>query len=163
MSEITIRVPTDAAPGEHFAVAWAEVRAAPNATGVTVVNRVGIRIYLSVGPGGPPAANFAIDTLTARRTADGRPVVTASVRNTGGRALDLSGTLALKEGPAGLSAGPFAAETGTTLAVGQTDDVTIPLDNQVPAGPWNAELTLRSGLLSITANATITFPKRGAG
>ncbi|MDQ1588568.1 MAG: hypothetical protein QOJ77_1733, partial [Microbacteriaceae bacterium] len=163
MSAVTIRVPTDAAPGEHFAVAWAEMRAAPDVSGVVVVNRVGIRIYLSVGPGGPPAANFTIDSLTASRSADGRALVTASVRNSGGRALDLSGELTLKDGPAGLSAGPFVAETGTTLAVGQTDDVTILLDGQIPAGPWNAKLTLRSGLLSVGAHATITFPERGAG
>jgi hypothetical protein len=163
MSAVTIRVPADAAPGEHFAVAWAEVRAAADASGVVVVNRVGIRIYLSVGPGGPPAANFTIDSLTAGRMPDGRPVVAASVHNSGGRALDLSGGLTLKNGPGGLSAGPFAAVTGTTLAVGQTADVMILLNDRIPAGPWNAELMLRSGLLSIGAHATITFPERGVG
>ena len=52
---MTIAVPRDAAPGERYGVVWAEVRAAaPAAGGITQVSRVGIRIYLSVGPGGRP-------------------------------------------------------------------------------------------------------------
>ena len=67
---MTIRVPRDASPGERYGVVWAETRAAPAAgDGITQVNRVGIRLYLSVGPGGPPAANFKIDSVAAKRTA----------------------------------------------------------------------------------------------
>src|SRR6185503_18960402 len=88
---VNIKVPRDAAPGEQYGVVWAEVRAAPLAGGgVTQVSRVGIRLYLSVGPGGPPAANFTITSLTATRASDGRPTVQASVHNTGGRALDMN-------------------------------------------------------------------------
>ncbi len=48
---------------------WAEVHFAPQqAAGLTQISRVGIRLYLSIGPGGPPAANFTIDTLTAAPT-----------------------------------------------------------------------------------------------
>ncbi len=126
------------------------------------VNRVGVRLYVSIGPGGPPAADFRIDSLTAQRAANGDPVVVASVHNTGGRALDMAGTLALTGGPSGLSAGPFAAALGTTLAVGATEAVTIGLDKGLPAGPWMAEITLRSGLVERRASATITFPVRGA-
>jgi hypothetical protein len=159
---LTIAVPTDAAPAEQYGVVWAEARSGPDAsTGVTQVSRVGIRIYLSVGPGGPPAADFTVDSLTAMRSDGGRPVVRASVHNTGGRALDMSGTLRLSAGPGGLSAGPFSAILGTTVAVGATESVTIMLDPQVPAGPWVAEITLRSGLLERTARATITFPDSG--
>ena len=67
--------------------------------GITQVNRVGIRLYLSIGPGGPPAANFTIGSVTAKRTRDGHPMVLATVHNTGGRALDMNGTLRLREGP----------------------------------------------------------------
>ena len=35
---------------------------------ISQVSRVGIRLYLSVGPGGPPAADFTIDALTAKRS-----------------------------------------------------------------------------------------------
>ena len=156
---VTIRVPRDASPGERYGVVWAETRSAPaGGDGITQVNRVGIRLYLSVGPGGPPAANFTIDSLTAKRTRDGHPIVLAAVRNTGGRALDMNGTLRLRDGPGGLNAGPYPADLGVSLAIGDTETVRIVLDNRLPAGPWHAQLNLRSGLLSRNARATITFP-----
>ena len=156
---VTIAVPRDAASGEQYGAVWAEVRSAPAAGGrVTQVSRVGIRLYLSVGPGGPPAADFKIDSLTAKRTPDGLPTVVATAHNTGGRALDMNGTLQLSAGPGGLSAGPFPARLGTTLGIGDTEDVTIILDKQVPAGPWDARVLLKSGLLERSAHATITFP-----
>src|SRR5438309_949703 len=46
---LTFSVPRDAAPGERFAVIWAEVRSVVGSTGVVVVNRVGVRVYLWVG------------------------------------------------------------------------------------------------------------------
>ncbi len=160
---VTIAVPADAAPGEQYAVVWAEARSAPKAgVGVTQVSRVGIRLYVSVGPGGAPAANFAIDSLTAERAADGRPMVVAAVHNTGGRALDMNGTVSLSGGPGGLSAGPFPATLGVSLGIGDTEPVTVTLDRQLPAGPWDATITLRSGLLDRTAKATLTFPDAGA-
>lgn len=159
---VHIAVPKDAAPGEQYGVVWAEARSAPGGGGVTQVSRVGIRLYVSVGPGGAPPSDFSIDTLTAQRGADGTPSVVASVHNTGGRALDMNGTLQLSDGPGGLSAGPFPAELGTTLATGTTEPVSIALDKQLPAGPWKAQITLRSGLVERTTAATITFPDAGA-
>jgi hypothetical protein len=160
---VTITVPRDAAPGEQYGVVWAEARSAPIAGGGVVhVRRVGIRLYISVGPGGPPAANFTIDTLTAKRLPDGQPMVLATVHNTGGRALDMNGTLQLLAGPGGLSAGPFPATLGITLAIGDTEPVTIALDKRIPAGPWDAQITLYSGLLERSARATITFPNTQA-
>ena len=47
-------------------------------------------------------------------------MVLATVHNTGGRALDMNGTLQLPAGPGGLSAGPFPANLGVTLAIGDT-------------------------------------------
>jgi hypothetical protein len=159
---VTITVPPDAAPGERYAAVWAETRSTPGTgEGITQVSRVGIRIYLSVGPGGPPAADFTIESLTAERSPEGQPMVLASVHNTGGRALDMSGTLELLGGPGGLSAGPFPASLGTTLAIDATEPVTILLDEQIPSGPWDARITLHSGLLERSAEATITFPDAG--
>ena len=86
----------------------------------------------------------------------------ASVHNSGGRALDVSGTMLLSAGPGGLNAGPFAVTLGTTLAIGSTEPITTVLDQQVPNGPWDVEITLRSGLLSRTVRATVTFPDSGA-
>jgi hypothetical protein len=159
---VTIAVPADAAPGEQYGVVWSEVRSTPqDGVGVTQVSRVGIRLYVSVGPGGPPPPNFTVDTLTASRAPDGRPMITAAVHNTGGRAIDLSGTIELTDGPGGLSAGPFAVTLGITVAVGDTETATTTLENSVPAGPWTATITLGSGLLEISEQATITFPASG--
>lgn len=155
---VTIAVPDDASPGERYGVIWAQVRSPGSAGTVAEVNRVGIRIYLSVGPGGEPASNFSIDTLTPGRTTTGQPVVHARVHNTGGRALDMSGTLKLTDGPGSLTAGPFPARLGTTLAIGATESVTVPLDPRLPAGPWHAHIQLSSGLLTRAADATLTFP-----
>lgn len=163
IATVTIAVPRNAPPGEQYGVVWAETRSAPPAGGgITQVSRVGIRLYLSIGLGGAPASKFTIDSLTAKREPDGQPVVVASVHNTGGRALDMNGTLQLSAGPGGLSAGPFPANLGTSLAIGATEPITIVLDRRIPDGPWHALVTLRSGLLERSARATISFPATGA-
>lgn len=161
--KLTITVPNDATAGERYAVVWAELPPrTPPGGGVAVVNRVGLRVYLSVGPGGEPATDFAIKSLTAERDASHRPVVKAIVENTGGRALDLSGNLKLTDGPGGLTAGPFDAKLGTTLGIGASAPVEIPLDPALPDGPWKARIELRSSTTVREATATITFPS-GSG
>jgi hypothetical protein len=155
--QATVAVPAKASSGERYGVIWAEVAAGVK-TGVNQVNRVGIRMYLSVGPGGEPASDFTVDTLQANRLPDGQPVVYALVHNTGGRALDMSGSLRLTKGPGGLSAGPFTARLGTTLGIKDTEPVTVLLDKALPAGPWNARIDLASGLTKRAATAVITFP-----
>jgi hypothetical protein len=160
--DVRIDVPSDAAPGEKYAVLWAQTTSGGKGA-VTQVSRVGIRVYLSVGPGGEPASAFKIESFTAERDPAGTPVVAAAVHNTGGRALDLRGKLTLSDGPGGLSAGPFPVTLGTTLGLRQTEAVTIRLDKRLPDGPWKAHLELTSGLLTETAQATLTFPKSGIG
>jgi hypothetical protein len=161
---ISIAVPGDAPAGERYGVVWVETRSPAGTASsgtVTQVSRVGVRIYLSVGAGAAPAPDFNIESLTAQRTPNGEPVVVAAVHNTGGRALDISGTVRLSRGPAGLSAGPFPATLGTTLAIGDTEPVRTALDKQLPSGPWAAHITLHSGLVEHEAEATITFPAPG--
>jgi hypothetical protein len=162
MVTVTVDVPSDAAPGEQYAVLWAQTTSGGKGA-VTQVSRVGIRIYLSVGPGGEPASAFTIESLTAERDPSGVPAVKAMIHNTGGRALDLRGKLTLKDGPGGLTAGPFAVTLGTTLGRGQTEPVTVQLDRQLPNGPWKAHLSVTSGLLTERAQATLTFPTSGTG
>lgn len=160
--DVSISVPADAPPGEQYGVVWAEVSSAPVAGSITQVSRVGVRQYVSVGPGNAPAADFTIDSLAADRSPEGLPVVQASVQNTGGRALDINGTLSLTGGPSGLSAGPFPAQLGNTLAPGDVQEVTFALGKDLPAGPWDAEVTMSSGLLERDLSATLTFPGEGA-
>ena len=159
---VTIAVPAGVHDGERYGVVWAD-RVAATQQGVNVSNRVGLRIYLSVGTGAEPASDFVIETLQAARDdKTHNPIVKAMVRNTGGRALDMSGKLDLKDGPGGLNAGPFPAELGTTLGIGQREPVTVKLDKRIPKGPWNAVITLSSGEITHSAQARITFPDSGA-
>lgn len=152
---VTVEVPRDAEAGERYAVVWAEVASVDGQT-VRNVGRVGIRVYLSVGPGGEPPSGFEIGPLTGGRDADGAPIVTAEVRNTGRRALDLAGELWLADGPGGLSAGPVKAEAGT-LALGGRTTVRVALDRRLPDGPWAAKLALASGWTKRTATGTVSF------
>jgi hypothetical protein len=156
---VTIVVPRDAAPGEQYGVVWAETRSLPSSGGgVVQVSRVGIRVYLSVGTGGAVPANFTIAPLTVKRSLTGQPVVLTTIHNTGGWALSVSGTLRLTAGPGGLTAGPLHATLGSTLAVGQREPVTISLDKRLPLGPWDAQVSVRSGLLEHSARGRIVFP-----
>jgi hypothetical protein len=162
-ADVTIAVAKDAPPGEQYGVLWVQTRTpAPAGGGIAQVSRVGVRMYLSVGPGGAPRSDFTITSLTPLRSSDGQPELIAAVRNTGGRALDMSGTLRLLDGPGGLSAGPFRANLSTTLAIGDAEPITILLDRRLPAGPWSARVSLSSGLLHRSAQASITFPSARA-
>jgi hypothetical protein len=72
------------------------------------------------------------------------------------------GELELLDGPRGLRAGPFPASLGSTLAIGESGQVIVPLDAQLPDGPWQAAITLRGGLLERSAKASLTFPRVGS-
>lgn len=160
----TIAVPDDAPDGEQYAVIWAEMGGEdPAGSGARLVNRVGIRVYLSVGDGTGPTSDFEVGTLTPRRGEDGSPEIVATATNTGGRALDIAGSVTLTDGPAGLSAGPVESTRAQSVAPGQTGQIVFRFDSSLPVGPWNAEVSLRSGLLVREAAAPITFPESGEG
>lgn len=160
----TIAVPEDAPEGEQYAVFWAEMGGdAPETSGTRLVSRVGIRVYLSVGEGNGPAADFVIDSVTPRRAETGEPEVLTTITNTGGRALDVTGSVNLSDGPAGLSAGPFLAVRAQTVAPGESGEVLFRFDPTLPNGPWTAAVTLKSGLVTREASATFTFPDSGTG
>ncbi|MBX6381510.1 MAG: hypothetical protein IRZ07_00845 [Microbispora sp.] len=162
----TISVPPNASRGERYGGIWAEVasprRLPDGRPGIQTINRVGIRIYLDVGPGGDPPSDFEIVSLTPGRTPSGLPQVRATVRNTGERALDLVGRMWLSDGPSGLSAGPIPAQVGTTLAPGGTAPVAVVLGETLPDGPWRVKLELSSGRVHRTVTGTLTFPPRPA-
>jgi hypothetical protein len=127
------------------------------------VNRVGIRIYLSVGGEEEPATQFELERFTPVRDDDGRPGIDVDACNTGGRAIDLEASLSLTDGPGGTSAGPFESSGGAlTLGPGECGPVRVRAPADLPVGPWKARATLRSGRFSETAEATIKFPGVGA-
>jgi uncharacterized membrane protein len=155
---ITIKVPRGATRGEHYGVIWVQQASQArnhHGIGVLEVARVGIRVYLAVGRGGTPPTSFDITSITGHRTAAGQPVIVAHVNNTGGRAIDLSGTVRLADGPANTSAGPFRVQRIVTLAPGQSWNVTFVLPASLPFGSWRATVTLVSGMTSARAAATV--------
>lgn len=157
---VTIDVPPDAPEGEQYAVVWAQSTSGTTGDGIQNVNRVGIRTYLSIGAGNGPPTDLAIDVIQASRSAEGAPEVVATVSNTGGRALDPRGTITLSGGPGGISTAPV--EVGAdSIAPGGSGAVTFTLDEAIPSGPWTAAITVTSGLVSKSSNATLTFPDQG--
>ncbi len=156
---LTISVPGSASAGERYGVVWAQVSATPVAGGgVTLVSRVGVRMYLSIGPGSGPSSGFTIGRLAAERSTAGARFVVARIHNSGQSTLDMSGNLSLSNGPDGLQAGPFAATLGTVIAPGVSEPVTVLLGSDLPRGPWQADLSLTSGPLHHSVVDMITFP-----
>ena len=151
MVTVTIQVPRTASPGNLYGVIWAqETNLGKTSKGVNIIetNRVGIRIYLNVGPGGPPPVNFDITSIRGTRSARGQFMVVAQVNNTGGQAIDAAGTLKLTNGPGGLSAGPYQ-EPAVTLAPGQSQPITVYLNKEMPHGSWLATIDETSGITQV--------------
>jgi hypothetical protein len=158
LARATFTVPADAEAGEQYAALVAEQPAPTRSGGIPIASRIGVRVYLDVGPGGAPRSDFEVDSLQASRGSDGTGQVTARVHNTGKRALDITGSLTLRHGPGGQTGGPYPARLGTTLAPGETEPVVVPVSRHIADGPWAAELSLRSGLLERRVRAGLTFP-----
>ncbi|WP_203713659.1 hypothetical protein [Asanoa siamensis] len=160
--EATIAVPARASRGERYAVLWAETRAAPDKGGnIGAIRRAGIRVYLSVGPGGEPISSFDIGEVTAARGEDGVPRISTLVKNTGERALDINGTLNLSGGPGSMRAGPYRLATAATLAPGASGIVVAALDAKLPDGAWHLDLELASGTVKRKREFAVTIAAPG--
>lgn len=160
MDLVTIRVPKVATRGEHYGVIWVQQTAKvrqPSGFAIKEIDRVGIRIYLAIGKGGAPPTRFTVSSIAGHRSPKGQPYLSAVVRNTGGRAVDVSGTVRLTHGPGGTSAGPFSVRRVVTLAPGQSQPVTFAPPRSLPSGPWLASIKLVSGMTVVRASATISF------
>lgn len=151
-----IQVPGSATPGERYAAFVAEPPPVQSGN-VNLVSRVGVRVYLSVG-GDEPETDFTIDKLSASRTTDGEPSIDVGILNIGGRAIDVSGELMLRDATGTVTAGPFPTALPKTLAPQSRDQVTVPLPASLASGPWEVTATMRSGLTERVATATVTFP-----
>jgi hypothetical protein len=156
---VTLRVPKIASSGEKYAVVWAQVAAASSTHhGVLLVNRVGIRMYVSVGRGGLRPPSFTIGPLSAKRSMTGEPFVAVTIHNTGEGPLGIRGSLTLSNGPGGVRGGPYPVTLSLALAPGQSELATAVLGKQLPDGPWKAFIRLVSGPTVRSATATLTFP-----
>jgi hypothetical protein len=155
--KVHVRIPANASRGERYSVVWASVNA-PGALGVRLVNRVGIRMYLSVGGAVAPA--YEISTPRASRTPSGGPRVSSIVTNTGQSTIVVSGVLTLSHGPGGLRVGPFPFGLSRPLAPGASRRIAVQLTSQLPRGPWRVVVALTSGTTRHRAITTMTFPAR---
>jgi len=154
--EATITVPGNAPSGGGYGVIWAE-QSSTGKGNVHLISRIGIRVILSIGPGGAAPASFTLGTPVTSRTSAGVPVVRVPVHNTGGAAVDVHGTLQLSNGPGGVSAGPFHTAAVLTFAPGQSGQSTFDLTAHLPDGPWQASYTMVSGVITETGKAIINF------
>ncbi len=153
---IRIEVPGDAVAGEHYGVVWAELPVRSGES-VDVVHRVGIRMYVSVGDGAEPASDFVIRAVHASSHPDGSRTLDVDVDNVGGRAIDITGEVTLADGPGGTTAGPFRSPTGPTIAPGGSGTLSLAIPADLPDGTWNAQLTLRSGVLERRVSADVSW------
>ncbi len=158
---VTITVPADAPAGTQYGVLW--VQAAGDGSGLMTASRVGVRMYPTVVPPTGKTADFTISGLAGERDSAGRAVVVADVRNTGTWALEVDGELTLV-GPQGVALGPLypAATTVAPGAVGKVRFL-VPDSVDLPAGPWQAATTMRSGAITRTYSGTVEFPAAATG
>lgn len=158
--EVAITVPRDASPGRNVAVIWAQLSSGHGQ--ITMVNRVGIRMYITIGRGGPPPPGFRISSATAGRSPSGRPEVLVRVRNTGGTPLSLVSQVRLVNGPGGVSIANLPLASGTTmLGVGTVSTLAFAGSKSLPNGPWTAVLSMRGGFIQHTLRVRLTFPTPG--
>ena len=122
-----------------------------------LVNRVGIRVYLTVDKGGVAAPMFTLSGLHADRSGN-EALIVAVVHNTGGSTLTVTGDVSLADGPSGLRAGPFPITLRQPIAPGGSESVTAPIGSTLPLGPWHVRMVVRSGDLTRAVTGTLTFP-----
>ncbi|GLY23004.1 hypothetical protein Misp04_27360 [Micromonospora sp. NBRC 101691] len=157
--KVTISVPRSASRGERYAALLAQVTKQPtDGSNIGQIRRVGVRIYLDVGPGGEPPTDFRIDGLAAGPGPGEWPVVTARVHNTGQRALDMGGALSLSRESGTAKLGPFVVTTGVTILPGQSGQVSAEVTEPLAPGRWTARLVLTSGTVEREVEGTLTFP-----
>jgi hypothetical protein len=82
------------------------------------------------------------------------------VRNTGQRAVDITGTARLDHGPGGSATGPVRSPQAPTLAPGQYGDVTFTPPRGLPAARWLARITLASGFTTRAVTANVRLDAR---
>jgi hypothetical protein len=157
---VTIAVPAGASFGERYAVAWAQVSAPTTPTrSVHLESRVGIRIYLTVGSGGPAVEPFGVSKLTAARTTAGAPLIEASVLNEGGRTVHIAGHIELSDGPGGIGIGPLPVSSLLALPPGDAARISVHFEPGLPRGPWRAALSLSDGSTSHVRVTELVFPE----
>jgi hypothetical protein len=157
--KVRVSVPKRTTPGERYAVVWAQVSARTSSSGdVQLTNRVGIRVYLSVGSV-QLADDFRIGTVTARRTVNGAPYVAAWVLNESSATVRIVGRVTLHNGPGGLRDGPVSMVPLSALPPGDAGQVAAYFDRGLPRGPWRASLRMSNGTTGQVRITELVFPE----
>lgn len=139
--ELRIRVPADATSGDHIATVVAQKAGAPSGSGVQLVQRVGVRVYLTVErpQGGVGTRSFELRALRWVGAPKAR-TFEADVVNTGELLVEPRGTLTLSRGDLG-------ADTDVpvlgTVPVGETRALRLTVPGELEPGRYEARLRLR--------------------
>jgi hypothetical protein len=138
---LRVDVPRHAAPGDHVAAVVVRKAKAPDGTGVQVVNRVGVRVYLTVtAPAGGVAAapRRAFELRALRWVADRN--FEADVANVGNLLVEPLGTLTIARGDFGTTVDVPVLGTVRPSAV-----ATLPVRTagKLEPGRYEARLRLR--------------------
>lgn len=139
--ELRIRVPADAAPGDHIATVVAQKAGAPSGGGVQFVQRVGVRVYLTVErrQGGVGARSFELRALRWVGAPKAR-AFEAEVVNNGDLLVEPLGTLTLRRGD--LGADTDVPVLGTVPA-GEARALRLTVPGELEPGRYEAHLRLR--------------------
>jgi hypothetical protein len=141
--DVRIRVPADAAAGDHLAAFVAQKAGpAPSGGGVHVVQRVGVRVYLTVvrPDGGPtPARSFEFRALRWVGAPAAR-AFEAEVANTGNLLVEPLGTLVLGRGD--LRTDADVPVLGI-VPVGETRSLRFSVPGELEPGTYEARMRLR--------------------
>ena len=139
--QIRVRVPADAAPGDHIATVVARKSERPSGSGVQVEQRVGVRVYLTVERTGGGVGGRAFELRSLRWV--GAPTARtfeAEVANTGELLVEPLGTLTLARGD--LRTDVDLPVLGT-VPVGEARMLRFTTPGELEPGPYEARLRLR--------------------
>ncbi|QCQ93133.1 hypothetical protein [Rhodococcus sp. SGAir0479] len=151
---VVITVPPDAPSATLYGAIWAAIGG----------SRSGVRMDVTVGGDNGPAADFVITGIVPERRSEESVAVLATVANTGGRPIDIAGTLRLSDGPGAMFVNAVPAQP-TRLAAGTTGTVlfVVPDSALLPDGPWTAKVRLKNGYFTHEFREAITFPDKPSG
>lgn len=153
---VRVQVPRDAEPGDHIAAVVVQRADPPRGEGnVTVVQRVGVRFYLTVtNPDGSPGRR-SFELRSLRWTGEPRArTFEAEIANTGNLLVEPLGSITISRG--GLQTSSDLPVLGT-VPPGVSRNLKISLPGTLEEGTYEARLSLRLVQGGPPQETTITF------
>lgn len=153
---LRVVVPADAAPGDHIAAVVVRKAEAPSGSGVQVVNRVGVRVYLTVTPPAAPAPRRAFEFRGLRWT--GNRTFEADVANVGDLLVEPLGTLTIARGDFDTT---VDVPVLGTVPPGQVLTLPVRANGALEPGTYEARLRLRLVQGGSEQEQRVTFTEAG--